>query len=70
MFGEVGISPIELEEMASLVTKDGPADCHSDMREANDFINMMKKKESVAKGFSGQISTLHRSVTKGKLGNF
>ena len=52
MFGENGISPIELEEMASLVTKDSPSDCHSDMREANEFINMVKKKESAAKGFS------------------
>lgn len=62
MFGQSGISPIELEEMANLVTKDSPTDCHSDMREANEFINMMKKKESQAKGFSGQISTLHRAV--------
>ena len=46
MFGESGISPIELEEMANLVTKDSPTDCHSDMKEANEFINMMKKKES------------------------
>ena len=46
MFSESGISPIELEEMANLVLKDSPTDCHSDMREANDFINMIKKKES------------------------
>ena len=56
--------------MAKMVTKDSPTDCHSEMREASDFINMLKKKESVAKGFSNHISTLHRSVRKGKLVNF
>ena len=61
---------VEWDALAGAVAKDTPTDCHSDVREAQDFINMIKRKENAAKNFNTQIATLHKSVIKGKLNNF
>lgn len=62
LFGSQGLTDVELDTLTKLVTKDSAIDCHSELKEANDFCNTIRKKMGVTSSFVSQIQTLHKAV--------
>ena len=46
LFGEAGVSPVEMDVLTELLTKDSQMDCHAELTEATTFFNAIKKKEA------------------------
>ena len=41
-----GVSPVEMDVLTELLTKDSAVDNHAELNEANTFFNAIKKKEA------------------------
>ena len=65
-----GVSPVEMDVLTELLTKDSAVDNHAELNEANTFFNAIKKKEAAPERIKEQIKRLQASLIKGKLNDF